>query len=89
MQSQITDKVLGRLAIPVRDVVRNGMLKDVFVLAVSVGCVLDDCVLGLLKSLMRSVPPYTSTNTPVGSQDAIHGQIELALTWQTCSVPDD
>lgn len=47
------DRVLGKLMIPVRDVVRNGSIKDTWVL-----------------------------------QDTEKGAIELAMTWQTCEIPD-
>ncbi|GAX84222.1 hypothetical protein CEUSTIGMA_g11645.t1 [Chlamydomonas eustigma] len=47
------DKSLGKLQVPVKDVVRNGYLKDIWTL-----------------------------------QDAEKGQIELALSWQTCYISD-
>uniref|UniRef100_A0A7S0S0C1 C2 domain-containing protein n=1 Tax=Chlamydomonas leiostraca TaxID=1034604 RepID=A0A7S0S0C1_9CHLO len=46
-------KVLGKLQIPVKDVARNGSLKDIWTLA-----------------------------------DTERGQIELALTWQTCYIAE-
>jgi hypothetical protein len=47
------DKSLGQLQVPVKDVVRNGFIKDIWTL-----------------------------------QDAEKGQIELALSWQTCYISD-
>ncbi len=45
---QNADKILGKLAIPVKDVVRNGTLKDIFTLSVSVT---DDALLMIFEDL--------------------------------------
>ncbi len=82
--AQENDTVLGKLALPVRDVARNGVIKDVFTLQVRGPGVSP----GLVLLPARPSAHRCTCMRAARSQDTEKGQMELLLTWKTCEIPE-